>query len=132
MSRPKAPTSLSDEAKKHWRKVVGYLEDAGVLTAMDLDALTMYCELYSQWVEANDMIRKKGMVIADPRHKDRVVPMTNPYFRNALKLSEQMKAFLTEFGMTPSSRTRVAAANPKPNDEFEDWMKRRRMAKEGV
>ena len=107
---------------------------------MDKDALALYCELYAQWVQAGDMIQKKGMVIADPRYTGKtakdgqriVVPVLSPYFRASLKLSEQMKHMLCEFGMTPSSRTRVRAETDKPEDDFDAWQKKRRMAREGV
>ncbi len=137
---PKAPKTLSIEARKHWRRITKDLEACGVLTNIDQDALAVYCELYAQWVEAGNMIRKKGMVIADPRYADRktesgkamVVPILSPYFRASMKLSDQMKQMLVEFGMTPSSRTRVQVRKDHPEDSFDNWQKQRRRASEGV
>lgn len=134
------PKTLSDAAKKHWRVISKELEACGVLTRVDKDALAVYCELYAQWLEASEMIKKKGIVIADPRYADRktekgksmVVPVLSPYFKASMKLSEQMKQMLCEFGMTPSSRSRIHAETDKPDDDFEAWQKKRRMAREGV
>ncbi len=133
-----APKNLSDEARKHWKTVVKNL--GTVITVMDQDALALYCELYAQWVDAGNMIKKKGMVIADPRYagkktddgKTITVPVMSPYFRASMKLADQMKQMLCEFGMTPSSRTRIRADNPTAEDEFDAWQKKRRMAHEGV
>ena len=138
--RAPPPKTLSEEARKHWRKISKELEACGVLTQVDKDALAVYCELYAQWVEAGEMVKKKGMVIADPRYADRktekgramVVPVLSPYFKASLKLSEQMKQMLCEFGMTPSSRSRIRAEGDKPEDDFDAWQKRRRMSREGV
>ena len=134
--RPLAPKSLSADARKHWKKIARDLEACGVLTLMDQDALALYCELYAQWVEAGDMIQKKGIVIADPRYLAKETPVTvpiqSPYFMASLKLAEQMKAMLCEFGMTPSSRSRIRADSDKPGDDYEAWQKKRRMAREGV
>ena len=138
--RPPAPRTLSELARKHWKRITKELEACGVLTNIDQDALAVYCELYAQWVEAGEMIKKKGMVIADPRYADRktsegrpmTVPVLSPYFKASLKLSEQMKQMLCEFGMTPSSRSRIRADTDKPEDEFEDWQKKRRVARDGV
>lgn len=135
-----APKTLSDAARKHWRSVARKLEKCGVLTVMDQDALALYCELYAQWVDANAMVQKKGMVIADARYRHKqsdpgqpvTVPVLSPYFRASLKLADQMKQLLGEFGMTPSSRTRIRSDKDAPDDEFETWQKKRQMAREGV
>lgn len=140
LKRSVAPKSLSDEARKHWKKISKDLESCGVLTLVDQDALAVYCELYAQWMEANEMVKKKGIVIADPRYADRkteagrpmTVPVLSPYFRASMKLADQMKQMLVEFGMTPSSRTRVSTSTDNPGDEFESWQKKRRIASEGV
>ena len=140
VKRPPPPKTLSTEARKHWRKISKELETCGVLTQVDKDALALYCELYAQWLEAGEMIKKKGMVIADPRYADRktekgkamVVPVLSPYFKASLKLSDQMKQMLCEFGMTPSSRSRIHSSKDEPDDDFEAWQKKRRMAREGV
>ena len=134
------PKTLSEEARKHWLKISKELEACGVLTLVDKDALAIYCELYAQWIDAGEMVRKKGMVIADPRYADRetkkgkamVVPVLSPYFKASLKLSEQMKQMLCEFGMTPSSRSRIQSVSDQPEDDFDAWQKKRRMAREGV
>ncbi len=138
--RPAAPKTLSGSARKHWHKITKDLSSCGVLTLMDQDALALYCEIYARWVEAGDMVQKKGMVIADPRYAGKTtkdgqritVPVLSPYFRASLKLSEQMKQMLCEFGMTPSSRSRIRAETAKPEDDFDAWQKKRRMAREGV
>ena len=140
LSNPEPPATLSASAREHWHTVTCILERSGVLTAMDQDALAMYCELYCQWVEANRMIQTKGMVLADPRYVGKTtlngqrmtVPMVSPYFKISMKLAEQMKHLLCEFGMTPSSRTKVHGSGTKPDDDYEAWQKKRRMAREGV
>ena len=144
VKRPAAPKNLSDNARKHWQKITKDLACCGVLTRMDQDALAIYCELYARWVEAGDMIQKKGMVIADLRYAGKTtkdgqritVPVLSPYFRASLKLADQMKQMLTEFGMTPSSRTRIKADKDQPDDDFETWNQKqkdkRRIAREGV
>ena len=50
--------------------------------------------------------------------------LTNPLLWIANRAMEQTKQFLTEFGMTPSSRSRVAARDSKkPKDAFEEWQR---------
>jgi P27 family predicted phage terminase small subunit len=104
---PEAPEHLSDEAAEHWDVVVRHLYEAGVMTALDADALAMYCEAYARWVDANAKIRKHGPVVKTPNG----FPAQSPYLQVANKAFEQMRSILTEFGMTPSSRTRISAGN---------------------
>jgi len=49
-------------------------------------------------------------------------PLFNPYTTLANQALKRVKAFLTEFGMTPSSRTRVMAGSARddPGDEWKD------------
>jgi P27 family predicted phage terminase small subunit len=61
-------------------------------------------------------------------------PMQSPYLAVANKAMEQMRGLLTEFGMSPASRTRISVQEPPGADaEFEallDWgaARRRRRA----
>ena len=105
---PKPPAILSDVAKKHWKQTVKYLYDAKLMTNMDIDALTIYCESYARWADANENIQKDGVIIMQDSHDGSVqYPKQNPYLMVQQKAFDQMKAMLIEFGMTPSARTRV-------------------------
>jgi len=85
------------------------LHEAGILTAVDADALAAYCELHARWVEANEKIREDGLVIKSPSG----APVQSPYFKISAITFDAMKAMLVEFGMTPSSRARVKSTKPK-------------------
>ena len=105
---PVAPKILSPSAKRHWKTVVQYLYDAKLMTNMDIDALTVYCEAYARWAEANKHIIKEGIFsFEDADGETLKAPRTNHWLMIQQKAFEQMKAMLIEFGMTPSARTRV-------------------------
>lgn len=113
-----APDWLDDGAKKEWGRLVPLLSSHGVLTEMDLDALTAYCVAWSTWKEATLQIRKFGMVIKTKS----AYPIPSPYIPIANKAMATMKGLMTEFGMTPSSRNRVARVDEpavvNPLDRF--------------
>ena len=116
VEKPVAPDVLSDAASVHWGTVVQQLYDAKIMTNLDIDALAMYCEAYARWVEANDKVRTEGtIVIAKSGY-----PMQSPWLSIANKAFDQMKAIMTEFGMTPSSRTRVSVQKDDPDDDWGD------------
>ena len=58
---PRAPSWLSKEAKKEWRRLAPVLGAIGVLTTTDADALAGYCEAWATWKDATQKIREFGM-----------------------------------------------------------------------
>ncbi|MBO7918823.1 phage terminase small subunit P27 family [Burkholderia pseudomallei] len=95
------PDWLSPEARKHWPMVAEQLHNAGLLTAIDVTALGLYCEAFARWKQANAQIMRFGTVIKSPSG----YPIQSPYLAIANKAHEQMTKLLAEFGMTPSSRS---------------------------
>ena len=101
---PQCPEHLDEGAKQEWDNIVPMLSKLGILTEVDGAALAIYCQAYSTWVQAVERIKKTGMIVKAPSG----YPIQNPYLAIANKAVEQMNRFLTEFGMTPSSRSRIS------------------------
>jgi P27 family predicted phage terminase small subunit len=119
---PRCPAHLGKEAKREWKRVSQELAAYGLLTRIDRPALALYCEAWGRWVEAETSLRKYGVVIKSPSG----FPMQSPYLAIANKAMEQMRALLVEFGMSPSSRTRVHAIPPAPKESALEQLRRRR------
>jgi P27 family predicted phage terminase small subunit len=116
------PDYLSPEAAKHWPLVAAQLKDAGVLTAVDVAALALYCEAFARWRDALAKVTKFGPVVKAPSG----FPVQSPYLAIANKAHEQMTKLLVEFGMTPSSRSRVSKAPQNEPDAFAAFVKKPR------
>src|SRR5262245_25415667 len=101
------PDFLSAAAQEHWPKIARQLESVGVLTRMDAVALALYCETFARWKHANDQVFRFGTVIKSPNG----YPMQSPWLQISNKAHEQMVRLLVEFGMTPSSRTRLKSSD---------------------
>lgn len=101
---PEAPAHLSKDAIEEWDRVVPLLLRCGLLTSIDVDAIAGYCQAYGRWVEAERAVAREGFVVWLPSG----CPIQNPNLIAANKALEMMRRFQTEFGMTPSSRSRVA------------------------
>ena len=54
---PAAPSHLNEVAKAEWRRMGKLLKDAGLLTNMDLTALTVYSAAYADYLEAEVMLQ---------------------------------------------------------------------------
>ena len=104
---PNAPAVLSPEAKKHWRVVVKQLHASKLMTRLDIDALVIYCEAYARWADANNQLMSQGLIITSPHGYS----VQNPLLSISNKAFDQLRAMLVEFGMTPSSRTKVTAVD---------------------
>ena len=113
------PDWLSSDAAKHWPIVAKQLHDAGLLTAIDVTALGLYCEAFARWKDANARVVKYGTVVKSPNG----YPIQSPYLAIANKAHEQMTKLLAEFGMTPSSRSRCTVAKPDDLSPYTKFVK---------
>jgi P27 family predicted phage terminase small subunit len=99
------PDDLDTRAAEEWQRCAPLLRDAGVLTTIDRTALAALCMSYSRWIEAEQHVRREGCVISGSTGS----PVMNPYVRVAAQALDQMRALMSDFGMTPSSRSRLKA-----------------------
>lgn len=115
---PEAPKHLTGKAKKEWHRIVPELHKAGLLTKVDGTALAAYCDCFAQWAEASRQLKKTGLLVKGSLGE----PVINPLWKISNAAMERMKQFLVEFGMTPSSRSRVKSASiPEPEEEGADY-----------
>ena len=128
----KPPSCLSKEEKKCWREIVSELQKCGIATTVDKSALTAYCKCWVAWKNELVIIDEEGTVVAGCMGNK----IVSPHVRIASDYFKQLLNLWREFGMTPSSRSRIHANKDEPDDDFEAWQKKqmdkRRMAREGV
>jgi P27 family predicted phage terminase small subunit len=116
----KAPSYISSLAQHEWRRVAPQLYELGLLTSVDGAALEAYCEAYATWRDAMKALKggrtyttSTGYVRAKPE-----VAIGNEALR-------QMKVYMTEFGLTPSSRGRMNLPEAQTEeDPFESYLNR--------
>ena len=102
-------------AKAEWDRVAPILADLGLLKVNDTSALEAYCKCWSRYKEAEQQIDKaQSTIIKTPSGYVQQIPQVSIAHRY-LKLA---KEFMTEFGLTPSSRGRMQL----PRDDFDDEM----------
>lgn len=116
---PAPPAFLKKEALEEWNRLAPELERLGLLTIVDGSALAAYCQAYRRWIQAERKINREGMVLnAKSRYSQ-----AHPAMAISQKERQLMKAFATEFGLTPASRTRIAAPKPsKKEDPMEGFI----------
>lgn len=100
------PSYFNKYAKAEWRRMVPLIEQAGLAPDVAKSAFETYCYEYGQVRDARDRIAEKGIIVRDGK-TDRLI--RNPAIMISNNSADRCLAFLVEFGLTPSSRTRVRA-----------------------
>ena len=112
---PAPPDYLTGEAVKKWRKLAGQLHRTGVLTDVDHDSLARYCVQYQRWIKAEKALAKDGEVVKTTKGNY----VQNPWLAISNRSLAQLNQLAAEFGITPSSRTRVKANPPEEEEKLE-------------
>lgn len=118
--KPRMPdhVRLDDEARREWKRITDTLDEMHLLTTADRAALAAYCVCWSRWVDAENKLRQFGVVIKSPND----YLTQSPYLVIARDSMAQMTKLLTEFGLTPSSRTRLSThLKDEGGSLFEQW-----------
>ena len=117
---PSPPSHLSPYAVEEWQRIAPELHRLHLLTAIDAAMFEVYCESYSQWRVAVELIDEKcaadnpatrGLLV-DGSVADKV---QNPVLIVARKAAEAMINLAGEFGLSPRARARLAAAGFPPS-----------------
>lgn len=103
MSIPQCPDHLDPEASVEWTRLAAELHALGILTRIDRAVLAAYCQTWSRWCAAERKVTEQGTIVKSPNG----YPIINPYLSVANEALRQLRAFATELGLSPSSRSRV-------------------------
>lgn len=114
---PSPPAHLVGEALAEWARITEELAALGLVAAVDRAGLTLYCEAWATFVRAGEEIARLDgdLVVTHPNG----FKGPSPWLAIRDKAAEQCRRMLAEFGMSPSSRTRVRATGQQM-DLFED------------
>ena len=121
--RPSCPRWLMDEAKKEWKRIAPELEALGMLTQLDRASLATYCQAWARFVEAEEQVERYGSVIA-AKNSDYI--SVSPWETLRRSNAATVRAFASEFGLTPSARTRITVTPPVKEDEFAEFLTHKR------
>lgn len=119
----KAPTFLTGDAKKIFEQTAQQLCNCRVLTALDVEQLSMYALNVGRAIEAEKAIRKQGAVIKIVTRYDSI-PTVNPWVKIQKDAISISSAIAAQYGLTPVSRMRIAqmvAPEKKEKDPFEEF-----------
>lgn len=105
---PECPDWLDADAHTEWDRVVVELESMGIIGATDYAVLVGYCESWSHYKMAVEMLARTG-----PLHKPKEDGeiRRNPVVFILKDAREALLKFARELGLSPSARASVSAAS---------------------
>lgn len=115
---PDCPEWLDAEAKNEWNRLSSQLEGLGLLTEADMGAFAGYCQAYARWKEAEEFITQHGPIVKTPSGYWQQVPQVS-IAQTYLKI---MCRFCEQFGLSPSSRSRLLIDNAETEDAMEELL----------
>jgi P27 family predicted phage terminase small subunit len=102
---------MSPEARAEWDRVVPELQRLQLLKPPDAASLAAYCEAWSRFKQASEIVAREGMVL----HDDKLGrSQRHPALLTAEAASKELRAWAHEFGLTPSAEARLVT--PKGDD----------------
>lgn len=121
VATPPPPDHLDEATAAKFTEMAELLARHGVMTELDVGALARYVVIWRRWLEAEAEVKRRGPVVKTVGGNI----IQNPFLAVANKCLAQMGQIESEFGLTPSSRTRVRMAEPSDTrDPFEDYLNR--------
>ena len=104
------PEYLNDVAAEEWRRVFADLKESGVLVRLNRNVLAGYCSAFANWKRAQILLNKKrSLSFRTPNGAFQQVPEVGIVNQGLIA----MLKYASEFGMTPSSRSRIMAKDPE-------------------
>ena len=93
--------------------IVADLHSMGIISRIDRAILAAYCQEWATWIESVEKVRKLGTVTFVRQGKDGPGYYThNPHLAIANRARRQMHSLLSEMGLSPTSRARLAVKPP--------------------
>lgn len=105
------PGFLHEYAKEEWRRVSDLLYNLGLMSEIDRGALAICCQAYARWRQAEEALAEQAKedlvnhsLTIQTINKNNI---SNPLVGIANKAMADYGKYCTEFGMTPSARSRI-------------------------
>lgn len=115
---PECPPHLEGEARKEYQRITAELVKLKIISQIDRAALVAYCQAWSDYVQATKKIKKEGEVL----YSDKGNAYINPWKNIQTSALDRVLRYSAEFGMTPSSRSRIKVETPTEEDKMTGYL----------
>ena len=105
------PFWLNEEAKKIYQWLIGQFKQIGILTNLDKETVAICSDAISKMRDAQRIIDEQGLMVDGKAN-----PMINVYE----KYEKIYARMITELGLSPTARSRMALTQVKAKEQEED------------
>lgn len=130
---PPVPKHFDKQGKYWFKRMADELDAIGVMSQLDARALELLVEAYTEYRHHCDTLEREGYTYAvysdeEPDEgKEREIRMIKAHPAAMMKADawKRLRAMLAEFGMTPSSRSKVSKDKPDDDDLLSQFLNSR-------
>ena len=116
---PEMPAHFDEHATEAWTKLREIMVASAMWSASYQVTLELYCETYSNYRRAVELVRISGQALRSTNPDGSIELKRNPYSVELHRYKEELIRLSAEFGLTPSSRSRISLENnTEDNDDF--------------
>ena len=94
------PRWLKGDARRKWRELVPELVAVGIISRLDRDLLTLYCQTYADWLEIRKLRQTEPSVITTTSGN----LIQNPLIGLQNRISACLLRLSRELGLSPTAR----------------------------
>ena len=111
------PAELVGDARDEWIRMLSIMGNQGIITSGDVAPFVLYCQAYGEYIQAQRAVNDIDCLIVETSATTKPHPMLAIRDKAAMML---LKVAI-EFGLTPSSRSRIELPNSGAKDELDDF-----------
>lgn len=101
-----APEWLDDIAENEWNRVIDELIELEIVTNVDVSSLAIACDSLSKYIQAMESIEQFGLVYEEETNAG-TKRVKNPAVTVQKQYADIYKQYMSEFGLSPSSRLKL-------------------------
>ena len=117
------PAHLSEIAKSAWKECAKMLLSCGLLGNIDELAFEQCCEAYAELRELRADIQERGRYQTVETQTGSMLEKARPQVAMYADADRRFRAWCSEFGLTPSARTRLSVEPPTEVDPAEAYLR---------
>ncbi|MBW1251963.1 MULTISPECIES: phage terminase small subunit P27 family [Pantoea] len=122
---PTTPKHFSKQEKYWFKRLGDELDCMGVITKLDGMALELLIGAYIEWRTHRDYLDEEGETYTTKTQTGDTLIKAHPRVAMMADAWKRLRGMMSEFGMTPASRSKVNTGGTGEVDPFDEFLKAR-------
>ena len=108
LEKASPPIWLAEQAKEYWEELFPLLKAVRIVTEADVAGLASLSAAYATWRTAYTYLQQHGFTYQVETREGELTYRAYPQVAIEAEANLRLRRWLVEFGLTPSSRTKVS------------------------